>query len=151
MAVTEPVMAAGVPGRGIDEKPEQRPGVPMERPAHPLEGAHWAQPAQQAATVRVTKRMEIATLTPVFGTAQPPRGVSGLIRRLAYRIPEHHAKHWMLLLAADRVDVVGHRLLGAAKWLPIALPVAAALGFAAVRRRRNRVRRAVRFLYRLAA
>lgn len=88
---------------------------------------------------------------PVFGTAQPPRGVSGVMRRLAYRIPEHHAKHWMLLLAADRVDVVGHRLIGAAKWLPLALPAAAALGFTTARRRRSRLQRAARFLYRLAA
>lgn len=150
MAASESV-AAGVPGRGVDAKPERRPGVPMERSPRPLEGAHWAQPARQVSTVRVTRRMELGALTPVFGTAQPPRGVSGLMRRLAYRIPEHHAKHWMLLLAADRVDVVGHRLVGAARWLPLALPALAALGFTTARRRRGRLQRAARFLYRLAA
>ena len=44
--------------------------------------------------------------TPVFGTAQPPRGLCGALRRRAYAIPEHHARHWALLLLADRVDVV---------------------------------------------
>jgi hypothetical protein len=43
---------------------------------------------------------------PVFGTAQPPRGLSGALRRRAYAIPEHRARHWALLLLADRVDVV---------------------------------------------
>jgi hypothetical protein len=28
------------------------------------------------------------------------------MRRMAYRIPEWRARHWMLLLLADRVDVV---------------------------------------------
>jgi hypothetical protein len=57
----------------------------------------------------------------VFGTAQPARGVSGAIRRVAYRLPEHRAGRWALLLLADRVDVVEHR----AAWL---VPAAVALG-----------------------
>jgi hypothetical protein len=49
--------------------------------------------------------MEHAFLTPVFGTTCPPRGVSGRIRRLAYdRYSEGRAAHWLLLLAADRID-----------------------------------------------
>ena len=28
----------------------------------------------------------------------------GLIRRLAYMAPDHKAKHWLLLMLADRVD-----------------------------------------------
>jgi hypothetical protein len=44
-------------------------------------------------------------MAPVFGTACPPRGVSGKIRRYAYaRYSEGRAAHWLLLLAADRVD-----------------------------------------------
>jgi hypothetical protein len=49
---------------------------------------------------------DIVRPTPVFGTAQPPRGVSGALRRRAYTIPEHHARHWVMLILADRVDVV---------------------------------------------
>ncbi|WP_228387446.1 hypothetical protein [Nocardioides sp. dk884] len=45
-------------------------------------------------------------MTPVFGTAQPLRGASGLLRRVAYRrYSEARAAHWLLLLAADRLDV----------------------------------------------
>lgn len=145
-------VAGGVPGRSIDLKPERRPGVPMERlPPHALQGTHWRQPTQQATRVRVTKRMELSKLTPVFGSAQPPAGVSGLIRRLAYRVPEHHPQHWMLLLAADRVDVLGHRFGRFAKWLPLALPAVAVLSFTVAQRRRQRWLRTARFLYRLAA
>jgi threonine dehydrogenase-like Zn-dependent dehydrogenase len=44
--------------------------------------------------------------TLVFGTAQPPHGLSGLVRRTAYRIPEHRARRWALLLLADRLDIL---------------------------------------------
>jgi len=53
---------------------------------------------------------------------------SGLMRRAAYRIPEHHTSHWFVLLAADRVDALEYRVR---KALPFALP-AAALGAAVV-------------------
>jgi hypothetical protein len=44
-------------------------------------------------------------LTPVFGTSTPPKGLSGAIRKVAYaRYSEARAAHWLLLLAADRVD-----------------------------------------------
>jgi len=49
--------------------------------------------------------MELGALTPVFGTAQPPAGLSGILRRMAYRVPEHRPRHWMPLMLADRVDV----------------------------------------------
>ena len=51
-------------------------------------------------------------LTPVYSTALPPRGLSGLLRRKAYTIPDHKPQRWMLLLAADRVDVLEHMKLG---------------------------------------
>jgi hypothetical protein len=49
----------------------------------------------------------------VFGTAQPPRGLSGVLRRRAYLLPEHHTRHWLWLLLADRIDVLEHRVAGA--------------------------------------
>ena len=51
------------------------------------------------------------TLTPVFGTAQPPTGLSGALRRLSYaRYSEGRAAHWLLLMLADRVDAVEHHV-----------------------------------------
>jgi hypothetical protein len=44
----------------------------------------------------------------VFGTSCPPRGVSGALRKLAYRkFSEADAAHWLLLMAGDRVDSLG--------------------------------------------
>jgi hypothetical protein len=95
---------------GIDEPRENRPGAPMETIPAPDEGVHWDTLERQEQRVTHLHRAGLEELTPVFGTAQPPRGVSGLMRRIAYRIPEHQARHWALLLAADRVDVMEDRL-----------------------------------------
>jgi hypothetical protein len=47
----------------------------------------------------------------VFGTSCPPKGVSGAIRRYSYRrYSEARAAHWLLLMAADRVDATGAHL-----------------------------------------
>jgi hypothetical protein len=98
-----------VKGWGVDAAREHRPGVPWERPPRPAPGAH-IDPAPQRPRTRVLHRREIDRLTTVFGSAQPPKGLSGMLRRLAYRLPEHRARHWMLLLVADRVDELEHRL-----------------------------------------
>ena len=108
-------------GWGADSRPEDRPGVPMELEPKPRGGAHWKEPERQPRVPGLTRRAELDDLTPVFGSAQPPRGIAGLMRHAAYRIPEHHTTHWAMLLLADRVDVWSHRLkkLG---W--VALPAA---------------------------
>ena len=50
-------------------------------------------------------------LPPVFGTSVPLRRLSGVIRRYSYeRFSEARAAHWLLLLAADRVDAVESHL-----------------------------------------
>jgi hypothetical protein len=99
-------------GWGADRPFENRPGVPKLRlPPKLLKGAHEQIKRQPRTRKAPTKRVELKQLTPVFGTAQLPHGLSGLIRRLAYRLPEHEARHWLLLLTADRIDVLGHRLV----------------------------------------
>ncbi len=116
-------------GAGLDAKPERQPGVPMEiDPPRAAGNAHWNEPERQIDPGTVLKRKGLDELTPVFGTAIPPRGLSGFMRRAAYRIPEHHTSHWFVLLAADRVDALEHRVQ---KLLPFALP-AAVVGAAAM-------------------
>lgn len=95
---------------GIDQEYERRPGVPMEAEPRIDSGAHWRTPERQRERRLHLRRKGLRRLTPVYGTAQPPRGVSGIMRRIAYRIPDHMAQHWMMLLAADRVDVMEGRL-----------------------------------------
>lgn len=94
------------PYQGVDENPEVRPGVPRESRPHRLPGAHWMEPEQQPATPQLVARLGLHRLTPVFSTALPPRGVSGVVRRIAHRIPDHRVSHWVLLMLADRVDVI---------------------------------------------
>jgi hypothetical protein len=123
-------------GESVDASMSRRPGVPMEMsPPHAMGAAHWAQPERQRDPGNILKRKGLRELTPVFGTSTPPRGLSGLLRRAAYRIPEHATSHWLLLLFADRVDVIEHRPLSL---LPLALPlVAGSAGVLLLNRRRR--------------
>lgn len=98
---------------GADASDEQRPGVPMEAEPTADEGAPPRGPAQQESDEPHFTRAGTDHLTPVYGTAQPPYGLCGQLRRLAYRIPEHRARHWALLMLADRLDVVEATLGGA--------------------------------------
>jgi hypothetical protein len=97
---------AHIQGWGADLDRKNRPGVPMERmPArfiHPHEGPI----EQQREDVEVFVSPERPGITPLFGTAQPPKGLSGMIRRAAYKLTENDIRHWLLLLLADRVNMV---------------------------------------------
>src|SRR5262245_30693169 len=95
-----------VPGWGADLDPRSRPGIPRETDPSPREGGR--PPAQQEPRFDVLVGSAKKRLTPVFGSAPPPRGLSGAMKRVAYRIPEHRASHWLLLLLSDRVDAVEH-------------------------------------------
>lgn len=114
----------------VDADPQNRPGVPMELEVpRPAGHAHWSEPERQDDPGNVLKRKGLEQLTPVFGTTVPPRGLSGLMRRAAYGIPEHFTSHWFALLLADRVDVIEDRTKRAA---PFVLPALALAGLAYV-------------------
>lgn len=105
-------LRARIPGWGVDLDPADRPSVPREQflPT----GAHWTLPEDQAPQPGQGERersIEHGRLPPVYGTSVPLRGLSGLIRRHAYRrYSEARAAHWLLLLGADRVDAVESHL-----------------------------------------
>lgn len=97
--------------RGYDAAPEDRPGIPMAADPHLDSGVRGGIPTQQRAGREWHQhRVGLDDVTPVFGTGQPPSGMSGVLRRAAYRIPEHEARHWLMLLMADRMDVLEHRV-----------------------------------------
>jgi hypothetical protein len=107
---------AGVPFWAVDRSPEARPGVPKERlPPQPLPHSEGVTQPPQVPRFEILKRVGLAELTPVFGTAAPPHGVSGELRRVAYRVPEQRVSHWLLLMLADRVDVVESGLVDLAR------------------------------------
>lgn len=95
-----------IKGWGADLDRENRPGVPMERTPPRYTPADIAEPSPQPQNVEVLVSTERPGITQLFGTGQPPSGVSGMIRRAAFSMTESDIRRWLLLLAADRVQVV---------------------------------------------
>lgn len=105
---TAEALRARIPGWGADLDPKDRPSYPREVYDPSGTGAHWDYPEEQQPGRESRERsIEHGQLTPVFGTSAPLHGVSGSIRRYAYRYSEARAAHWLILLAADRVDAWG--------------------------------------------
>lgn len=104
-------LRARVPGWGADLDPNDRPSYPKLEFRDDLTGAHWEFPERQPEKWPRERSIEHRFLTPVFGTAQPPSGVAGAMRKLSYaKFSEGRAAHWLLLMAADRVDAAGAHL-----------------------------------------
>ena len=113
LAETSEQLRARIPGWGVDLDPRDRPSVPKLDFDPDRSGAHWDFPERQEQRFPRERSIEHAFVTPVFGTAQPLKGLSGKIRRYSYeRFSEARAAHWLLLMAADRVDVVESTVTG---------------------------------------
>ena len=95
-----------IKGWGADLDRANRPGVPMERTPPRYTPADIPEPVPQAQKVEVLVSTERPGITQVFGTVQPPSGLSGMLRRAAFTMTENDIRRWLVLLAADRVNVV---------------------------------------------
>ncbi|MGV3531225.1 MAG: hypothetical protein ACO1QR_02570 [Chthoniobacteraceae bacterium] len=96
-----------IKGWGIDADPENDPTYPMKRRNNAEHaGYSWQRPTQQAADVEVLHSNERPNLSAVFGRSSPPSGVSGMLRRLAFKYSESSYLHWLPLMFADRVNEV---------------------------------------------
>lgn len=94
-------------GWGIDADPENEPTYPMKKwTGDDHQRLNYERPVQQPATVEVLHSNERPNLTAVFGTPVPPSGLSGAIRRAAFRYSEGKWWHWLFLIFADRVNMV---------------------------------------------
>lgn len=113
----------------VDLDPSTRPGVPKERPPAPWPNSRFPPQRMHSPPSALKHGRPNEPMPPVYGTAVPPRGVSGIFRKVAYRYPDHYARHWQLLLLGDRVDAWETRVR---RFAPIALPVAV-LGVVAMR------------------
>src|SRR5215203_7484466 len=99
MRETPDQLRARIPGWGADLDPADRPSHPKLQYAPDTTGAHWDFPERQPERWPRERSIEHAFVTPVFGTAQPPKGLSGVIRRYSYaRFSEGRAAHWLLLI-----------------------------------------------------
>jgi hypothetical protein len=94
-------------GWGIDADPNNEPTYPIK---HYTGDDHarinWERPELQPESVEILKSIERPYNTAVFGTGQPPSGLSGKIRRFAFKYSESSYAHWLPLILADRVNMV---------------------------------------------
>jgi len=95
-----------IEGWGIDSNPENEPTYPMKN----YNGAdhdrlNYDRAPQQPVNVEVLHSNERPGVTRVFGTSTPPSGVSGMLRRYAFKYSEGSSGHWLTLILADRVNV----------------------------------------------
>lgn len=96
-----------VKGWGVDADPKNDPTYPMKnRNNGEQQGYSWERPPQQPVNIEVLHSNERPDVTAVFGTATPPSGLSGVLRRVAFRFSESNYGHWLPLVVADRVNVV---------------------------------------------
>jgi hypothetical protein len=100
-----------IPGWGMDADPENDPTYPMKhRNGADHERLNYEKAPQQPIDVEVFHSIERPGVTRVFGTSTPPAGLSGAIRRYAYKYSEATATHWMTLILADRINVIEGKL-----------------------------------------
>src|SRR5947209_6244704 len=108
-------LRARIPGWGVDLEPGDRPSYPKLQRGLDT-GAHWDFPERQPGGEGREHSIEHAFVTPVFGTAQPLSGLSGVVRRFAYaRFSEGQAGagggHRTPVHRRPRPGVAGVRLL----------------------------------------
>lgn len=97
---------AHIKGWGIDANPRNDPTFPIRNRNRDTHGGmDWERPVQQQAGVEVLCSIERPGLPAVFGTSLPPKGVSGALRRLAFKYSESDYRHWLPLLLADRLEI----------------------------------------------
>ena len=107
IAALQRIDPAQVVGWGVDADPANNPTYPMRDISRDSKGGlDWERPSLQPQTVEVLRSTEHNRRTAVFGTSTPPTGLSGAIRRQAFKSSEGKWSHWLLLLAADRINVV---------------------------------------------
>ena len=96
-----------IKGWGVDADPRNDPTYPMKRRNNGEHaGYRWERPPQQPVSVEVLHSNERPNVSATFGTSTPPSGLSGSIRRFAFKYSESSYGHWLPLMLADRVDVV---------------------------------------------
>jgi hypothetical protein len=100
-----------IKGWGIDADPENDPTYPMKQ----WNGAdhqrfNYEKPVQQPIGVEVLHSIERPGVSRVFGTTAPPSGLSGMLRRFAFKYSESTYAHWVPLVLADRIGVIEGRI-----------------------------------------
>ncbi|HKG05282.1 MAG TPA: hypothetical protein VKB19_02435 [Pedobacter sp.] len=95
-----------IPGWGMDADPENEPTYPIKNyTGDDHNRINYERSVQQPVNVEVLMSNERPAVTRVFGDSVPPSGLSGAIRRYAFRHSEDRIRHWIPLILADRVNM----------------------------------------------
>ena len=98
---------AHIKGWGIDADPENEPTYPMKKwTGDDHKRSDWERPPLQPVNIEVLHSNERPGVSATFGTSVPLSGLSGIIRRYAFKYSESSYGHWLPLLVADRVNVI---------------------------------------------
>lgn len=96
-----------IKGWGVDIDPANNPNYPIKHyNGDDHNRLNWERPPLQPVTVEILKSVEQPRMPAVFGTTLPPSGLSGALRRYAFKYDESEYGHWLNLLLADRINVV---------------------------------------------
>ncbi|MBB5394751.1 hypothetical protein [Mucilaginibacter sp. AK015] len=103
---TNKIDVTTIPGYGMDADPENEPTYPMKHyTGDDHNRINYERSVQQPQTVEILQSTERPAITTVFGTSVPPSGLSGAIRRYAFKHSEDRYRHWLPLIFADRINV----------------------------------------------
>jgi hypothetical protein len=95
-----------IKGWGIDADRENEPTYPMKKyTGDDHKRTDYERPPLQQSAVEILKSTERPSLSAVYGTSTPPSGLSGMIRRYAFKFSEGSWGHWLPLILADRINV----------------------------------------------
>jgi hypothetical protein len=96
-----------IKGWAHDADPQDEPNYPYKHyTGDDHKRLNWERPTLQEKTVELLQSTEHMRTPAVFGTPNPPSGLSGAIRRQAFKYSENMLRHWLLLLMADRIDAI---------------------------------------------
>ena len=96
-----------IKGWGVDADPKNEPTYPMKNyTGDDHKRSDWVRPPLQIPDVEVLRSIERPSLSAVIGTTIPPSGLSGNLRRYAFKNSESSYKRWLPLILADRVNVI---------------------------------------------
>jgi hypothetical protein len=96
-----------IKGWGVDADSENEPTYPMKKyTGDDHDGLNYERPPLQPVDVEVLHSNERTGVSAVFGTPLPPSGLSGVIRRFAFKYSEGKWAHWLSLIMADRVNAM---------------------------------------------
>jgi hypothetical protein len=96
-----------IPGWGMDADADNEPTYPIKNyTGDDHNRINYERADQQPIDMEILMSNERPAMTRVFGSSVPPSGLSGVIRRYAFKHSEDRYRHWIPLILADRVNVV---------------------------------------------